>query len=169
MLSRPLLRSLPRRTTTPSTLLRRRYSSAHFDSPAAGARSADGTSTTTPAYTTEEKIPTWFLVSTGAIFATYMLYAYIMPTENSPFTRFLSVDNPTRKAQEEISNRHTAFIEQAAKDKHLLLGSEGSPTIEMRFPERINIHSPYNLPAGHTRGVLMDKLEEHYKKENPPK
>ncbi|KAF3928191.1 hypothetical protein AA313_de0206231 [Arthrobotrys entomopaga] len=131
MLSRPiLLRTLPRRTTTPSTLLhRRRYASAHFDSPTAGARSADGTTTTPPTYNTEEKIPTWFLVSTGAIFATYMLYAYIMPTETSPFTKFLSVDSPTRKAQEEISNRHTAFIEQAAKDKHLLLGSEGTKVL----------------------------------------
>ncbi|KAF3919745.1 hypothetical protein ABW20_dc0107774 [Dactylellina cionopaga] len=163
MLSRPLLRSLPRRTT-PSTLLRRRYATSHFDAPSAGHRT-----TATPQFTTEETVPTWLYISTGTIFAIYAFYAYILPTETSPLSRFLSQDSQTIKAQEEISNRHTAFIEQAAKDKHLFLGSEGSPTIPMRFPERINIHSPYNLEAGHSRGILMDQLEEHYRKENPPK
>ncbi|EPS40880.1 hypothetical protein H072_5239 [Dactylellina haptotyla CBS 200.50] len=161
MLSRSVLHAVPRRNT--SSLLRRRYATAHSESHSAGHSTAHHSTSA------GETIPTWFFVSVGGIVATYALYAYILPTETSALTRWLSPDSATRKAQEEISNRHTAFIEQAARDKHLLLGDDGSPTVPMRFPERITMHSPLNLPAGHTRGLLMDELEEFYRKENPPK
>ncbi|KAK6532948.1 hypothetical protein TWF281_007118 [Arthrobotrys megalospora] len=163
MLARSAFRALPRAKTTPSTLLRRNYS-AHYDSPSGAPRTA-----ATPS-AAGEQIPTWLYISTGVVFTLYVSYAYISPTDDSSLTRYLSVDSPTRKAQDEISNRHTLFVEQAAKDRHLFLGAESnSGTMPIWFPERLNAYSPYNHSVGHTRGVLMDQLVEHYKKENPPK
>ncbi|KAF3938556.1 hypothetical protein ABW19_dt0208612 [Dactylella cylindrospora] len=163
MLSRttPILRSLPLRTLRPN-LSRRTYAThpeTHHTPYAAATPGAKPTG--------EEKIPTWVYISTGTIFAVYALYGYIMPTTTTPLTRWLSRGDDLKKADEERTNRHTDFIEQASKDKHLFLGSDGSPTVPMRFPERFNISSPYNHSAGNSRGILMDKLEAHYEKENP--
>ncbi|KAF3169109.1 hypothetical protein TWF106_001476 [Orbilia oligospora] len=163
MLARSALRALPRAKTTPSILLRRNYS-AHFDSPSGGPRTE-----ATPGVA-GEAIPTWLYISTGVMFTLYVTYAYVSPTDDSSLTRFLSVDSPMRQAQDEISNRHTTFVEQAAKDRHLFAGAEKTDGVmPMWFPERLNAYSPYNHSVGHTRGVLMDQLVEHYKKENPPK
>ncbi|EWC45964.1 hypothetical protein DRE_04757 [Drechslerella stenobrocha 248] len=164
MLSRRLLvRPFPRRSPSSAVNIQRRYTS-HFDGPSANARTEFK-----PDFTTQETVPNWVYIASGTIFAAYVLYGYIMPTETTWLTQFLSPDSETRKAQEEISNRHTAFIEQAARDKHLFLQSPTSRTLPMRFPERFNMHSPLNHDVGHTRGILMDQLEEHYRKENPPK
>ncbi|KAK6336369.1 hypothetical protein TWF696_001930 [Orbilia brochopaga] len=160
MLARRLVpRALPRS----SPIIQRRYTSTHFDGPSAAPRSEFK-----PEFTQEEKIPTWAYITVGSMFAVYALYSVIMPTETSWLTRVLS-PTTARKIDEEIANRHLELIEQASRDKHLFLQSPTSRTVPMRFPERFNNHSQLNLQAGHTRGLLMDELEEHYRKENPAK
>lgn len=115
----------------------------------------------------EEAIPSWIYISTGSVFSIWLLWTYIQPSATNPLTRYLSISDTWTKDAEEKSARHTKFIEQAARDKHLFLNTPGSATVEVRSPERIGVHSPYSHDSGWTRGRLMDELEAKLQRDNP--
>ncbi|KAF1935713.1 hypothetical protein EJ02DRAFT_360897 [Clathrospora elynae] len=57
---------------------------------------------------------------------------------------------------------HVRMIEQAGEDRVLFMNTRPQEHVEMRFPEIMNVGSPYNVPAGSQ--VQMDKVIEKYKK-----
>ncbi|EUC41705.1 hypothetical protein COCMIDRAFT_40162 [Bipolaris oryzae ATCC 44560] len=57
---------------------------------------------------------------------------------------------------------HVRMIEQAGEDRVLFLNTKPQEHVEMKFPEIMNVGSPYNVPAGSQ--VQMDKVIEKYKK-----
>ncbi|KAH9878840.1 hypothetical protein J1614_002274 [Plenodomus biglobosus] len=57
---------------------------------------------------------------------------------------------------------HVRMIEQAGEDRVLFLKTQHVDHVEMRFPEIMNVGSPYNVPAGSQ--VDMQQVIEKYKK-----
>ncbi|KAK4636342.1 NADH-ubiquinone oxidoreductase [Fulvia fulva] len=91
-------------------------------------------------------------------------------TDEQPyFTRLITktyAEYKTKWAQR--NDFHTQAVEQAAADRVLFLTETNQSNVrhvDLRFPEQLNVGSPWNVPAGHGF-ANMDELIKKYETEN---
>ncbi|KAL6159414.1 hypothetical protein ACJQWK_05752 [Exserohilum turcicum] len=143
-----------RASRTPLSRQSRRY--AHDEAHAHGHA--------TPAV--DEPIGYGFWMTIGVIPAGLALYSISRNNgDNSEpyFTRMIA--SATAGMHEKWTSQndlHVRMIEQAGEDRVLFLNTKPQEHVEMKFPEIMNVGSPYNVPAGSQ--VQLDKVIEKYKK-----
>ncbi|RMZ66836.1 hypothetical protein GMOD_00002209 [Pyrenophora seminiperda CCB06] len=118
-----------------------------------------------PHHTVDEPIGYGFWATVGVIPAGLAIYTMSRSSgDNEPyFTRIIS--NATAGLHDKWTSQndlHVRMIEQAGEDRVLFTKTRPQPHVEMKFPEIMNVGSPYNVPAGSQ--VQMDKVIEKYKK-----
>ncbi|KAH8885130.1 hypothetical protein GQ53DRAFT_369406 [Thozetella sp. PMI_491] len=92
-----------------------------------------------------------------------LVYSISQPSadgEAKGFTRLLTRWGDNNAEWERINSLHTAAIEQAAHDKHLLYYTQGVRHVDLKYPEVFQTGSPINVPAGHYAN--LDKVVAHY-------
>ncbi|OCL10644.1 hypothetical protein AOQ84DRAFT_387355 [Glonium stellatum] len=106
-----------------------------------------------------------FFISIAAIPAAYALYKFSrMNTDEKPwFTRLIESYSDLKATWAERNDLHTRAIELAASDRNLFVNSAPNYHAELRFPDMMNVGSPYNVPAG--SGVNLGKVIAKYEKE----
>ncbi|XTI95699.1 hypothetical protein V2W45_1182145, partial [Cenococcum geophilum] len=107
-----------------------------------------------------------FFISVATIPAAYALYKFSrMNTDEKPwFTRLIDSYSDLKATWADRNDLHTRAIEQAAFDRNLFQNSKPNYHAELRFPEMMNVGSPYNVPAGSS--VNLDKVIAKYEKEH---
>ncbi|EME48590.1 hypothetical protein DOTSEDRAFT_67586 [Dothistroma septosporum NZE10] len=89
--------------------------------------------------------------------------------EQPYFTRLIRdtyADYKTKWARR--NDFHTRAVERAAADKVLFLTETNQSNVrhvDLRFPEQLNVGSPWNVPAGHG-SANIDELIKKYETEN---
>ncbi|KAF2768922.1 hypothetical protein EJ03DRAFT_255395, partial [Teratosphaeria nubilosa] len=121
------------------------------------------------AHPVNESFGSGFSIALAAIPASFALYSYTRPTANDRpfFTRYIADTYQSyAKEWERRNDFHTQAVEQAGADRALFLGEAGQQAkwVDFRFPEQLNIGSPYNVPAGQG-SVNIDKAIAKYEKE----
>ncbi|KAJ4287191.1 hypothetical protein N0V90_012589 [Kalmusia sp. IMI 367209] len=113
-----------------------------------------------------ESMGVGFWVPIGLIPALSGLYLISRSDDpNAPplFTRLIDRYTDASQKWAERNDLHVRMIEQAGTDRVLFVKSKGSQHVDMRFPEIMNVGSPYNVPAGSMAN--MDKVIEKFKKQ----
>jgi hypothetical protein len=110
-----------------------------------------------------------FYVSIGAFASAYVLYRLSKSTEESGSQSWISnliqKWTPSEKLFEERNAIHTALMEKAAQDRHLLQSQGPRATFELKQPEvSFNTSPPYNVPAGSS--VDLSAVVAHYEQQN---
>ncbi|KAF1912224.1 hypothetical protein BDU57DRAFT_559505 [Ampelomyces quisqualis] len=106
-----------------------------------------------------------FYATVACIPAAWALYyASRNASEDSqPFlTRMINRYTATSELWARRNDLHVRMIEQAGEDRVLFQNSKPCDHVDMRFPEIMNVGSPYNVPAGSQ--VPMEKVIAKYKK-----
>ncbi|KAF2133043.1 hypothetical protein P153DRAFT_284319 [Dothidotthia symphoricarpi CBS 119687] len=78
------------------------------------------------------------------------------------FTRMIEKYTDAQDKWARRNDIHVRMIEQAGDDRVLFMNTKPQEFVDMKFPEIMNVGSPYNVPAGSQ--VQMDKVIEKYKK-----
>ncbi|KAH5532054.1 hypothetical protein HBI52_000430 [Parastagonospora nodorum] len=78
------------------------------------------------------------------------------------FTRLINGYTESSEKLAKMNDLHVRMVEQAGEDRVLFNNTAPHDHVEMRFPELMNVGSPYNVPAGSQ--VSMEKVIEKYKK-----
>jgi len=103
-----------------------------------------------------------FYVVLALVPLSMVAYTVASSSETPIFTRLIEA---YRAREEELNRRNTLHqmaCEQAAFDRNLFVSEkEGMNGVELRFPERFNQSSPWNVVAGEG-GADLDKLMAHY-------
>ncbi|KAF2831760.1 hypothetical protein CC86DRAFT_342781 [Ophiobolus disseminans] len=112
-----------------------------------------------------EPIGRGFWITFGCIPAAFALY--FVSRDNSdnskPFlTRMIDGYAESSEKWSKRNDLHVRMIEQAGEDRVLFQNTRPYEHVEMKFPEIMNVGSPYNVPAGSQ--VSMEKVIEKYKK-----
>ncbi|KAF1842756.1 uncharacterized protein K460DRAFT_387050 [Cucurbitaria berberidis CBS 394.84] len=78
------------------------------------------------------------------------------------FTRMIAKYTEAQERWARSNDIHVRLIEQAGEDRVLFMNSRPQEYVDMKFPEIMNVGSPYNVPAGSQ--VPMDQVIAKYKK-----
>ncbi|KAJ4372012.1 hypothetical protein N0V83_003785 [Neocucurbitaria cava] len=78
------------------------------------------------------------------------------------FSRMIAKYTETQERWARRNDIHVRMVEQAGEDRVLFLNTRPQEHVELKFPEIMNVGSPYNVPAGSQ--VNMDKVIEKYQK-----
>ncbi|KAF2847563.1 hypothetical protein T440DRAFT_470862 [Plenodomus tracheiphilus IPT5] len=114
----------------------------------------------------DEPMGTGFYATIAVIPAGWALYSLSRKSgDNSEpyFTRL--IDNVTKGWNEQWTAQndlHVRMIQQAGEDRVLFAQTAPVNHVEMKFPEIMNVGSPYNVPAGSQ--VDMHQVIEKYKR-----
>ncbi|CAO2656546.1 Nn.00g053490.m01.CDS01 [Neocucurbitaria sp. VM-36] len=106
-----------------------------------------------------------FWATIAVIPAGWAIYAISRKNSDNtqPFvTRMIDKYTETQERWARRNDIHVRMIEQAGEDRVLFLNTRPQEHVEMKFPEIMNVGSPYNVPAGSQ--VSMEKVIEKYKK-----
>ncbi|KAF1828838.1 hypothetical protein BDW02DRAFT_537456 [Decorospora gaudefroyi] len=113
-----------------------------------------------------EPIGWGFWLSVGTIPAGWALYAISRRNgDNSePYLTRMIIDTTAGLNDKwtAYNDLHVRMMERAGEDRVLFYNTRPQEHVEMKFPEIMNVGSPYNVPAGSQ--VNMDKVIEKYKK-----
>ncbi|KAF2028108.1 hypothetical protein EK21DRAFT_90931 [Setomelanomma holmii] len=77
-------------------------------------------------------------------------------------TRMINGYTETSEKWSKRNDLHVRMIEQAGEDRVLFMNTKPQEYVDMKFPEIMNVGSPYNVPAGSQNN--MEKVIEKYKK-----
>ncbi|KAJ5458288.1 hypothetical protein N7475_009676 [Penicillium sp. IBT 31633x] len=107
-------------------------------------------------------------VTVGTVASVYILYRVSESNKESDspswISNLISKWSPSQEVFEQRNAIHTAIMEKAASDRHLL-GSQGPPeAYTLRQPEILNSHSPYNVSPGSQ--VDLSHVVAHYERKN---
>ncbi|KAF1951941.1 hypothetical protein CC80DRAFT_480405 [Byssothecium circinans] len=113
-----------------------------------------------------EPIGSGFWITVGSIPAAGLIY-YVSRSDDPNAPPFLTrMINKYTEADEKLTARnalHVQMMEKAGADKVLFKNSTPQEHVPMKFPEIMNVGSPYNVPAGSQ--VNMDKVIEKFRRE----
>ncbi|KAL5113161.1 hypothetical protein ACEQ8H_008972 [Pleosporales sp. CAS-2024a] len=115
-------------------------------------------------HTVDEPLGKGFLFSVATIPAGWALYyASRNNSDNSAplVTRLIDRYTETNETWTKRNDLHVRMMEQAGADRVLFQHSKAVDHVDMKFPEIMNVGSPYNVPAGSQ--VSMEKVIEKYK------
>ncbi|OQE32861.1 hypothetical protein PENFLA_c001G02425 [Penicillium flavigenum] len=109
-----------------------------------------------------------FYVTCGSIASAYLLYRVSQSNEKSGepswISGLISKWAPSQEVFEQRNAIHTAMMEKAATDRHLL-GSQGPPeAFALRQPDMMNAGSPYNVSPGSQAD--LSHVVAHYQRKN---
>ncbi|KAJ5841527.1 hypothetical protein N7534_011357 [Penicillium rubens] len=109
-----------------------------------------------------------FYVTCGSIASAYLLYRVSQSNEKSSepswISGLISKWTPSQEVFEQRNAIHTAMMEKAATDRHLL-GSQGPPeAFALRQPDMMNAGSPYNVSPGSQAD--LSHVVAHYQRKN---
>ncbi|KAL6711790.1 hypothetical protein ACN47E_002833 [Coniothyrium glycines] len=114
----------------------------------------------------DEPIGAGFWATVGVIPGGIALYYISQNNSDSSepyFTRLISSATAgLHDKWTEQNDLHVRMIEQAGSDRVLFMNTRPQEHVELKFPEIMNVGSPYNVPAGSQ--VDMAKVIEKYKK-----
>ncbi|KAJ5563670.1 hypothetical protein N7535_008834 [Penicillium sp. DV-2018c] len=109
-----------------------------------------------------------FYVTVGSIVSAYALFRISKSNEESGSPSWISglinKFTPDQEVFEQRNAIHTAIMEKAAADRHLL-GSQGPPeAYSLRQPDMLNSGSPYNVSPGSQAD--LSHVVAHYNRKN---
>ncbi|KAJ5178035.1 uncharacterized protein N7500_000734 [Penicillium coprophilum] len=109
-----------------------------------------------------------FYVTCGSIASAFLLYHVSKSNEESGSASWISnlitKWSPSQEVFEQRNAIHTAMMEKAASDRHLL-GSQGPPeAFDLRQPDMMNAGSPYNVSPGSQAD--LSHVVAHYQRKN---
>ncbi|OAL07183.1 hypothetical protein IQ06DRAFT_288945 [Phaeosphaeriaceae sp. SRC1lsM3a] len=78
------------------------------------------------------------------------------------FTRMIDAYTESSEKWAKRNDLHVRMVEQAGEDRVLFMNAKPHEHVDMKFPEIMNVGSPYNVPAGSQ--VSMEKVIEKYKR-----
>ncbi|KAJ5782837.1 hypothetical protein N7457_004611 [Penicillium paradoxum] len=109
-----------------------------------------------------------FYVTVGSIASAYVLYRVTKSNEESGspswISSLISKWSPSQEVFEQRNAIHTAIMEKAAADRHLL-GSQAAPeAYALRQTEMMNSGSPYNVSPGSQAD--LSHVVAHYQRKN---
>ncbi|CAG8904070.1 unnamed protein product [Penicillium egyptiacum] len=109
-----------------------------------------------------------FYVTCGSIASAYLLYRVSESNEKSGepswISGLISKWTPSQEVFEQRNAIHTAMMEKAATDRHLL-GSQGqAEAFTLRQPDMMNAGSPYNVSPGSQAD--LSHVVAHYQRKN---
>ncbi|KAF2874892.1 hypothetical protein BDV95DRAFT_626492 [Massariosphaeria phaeospora] len=112
-----------------------------------------------------ESMGSGFWITLGVFPTGYALYWLSRQDPDSPSIITRIIDRYTEEQEKLIyrNDVHVKMIEQAGQDRVLFNNTKPDGHFEMRFPEMMNVGSPYNVVAG--QQVNMDKVIAKFKKE----
>ncbi|KAJ5677398.1 uncharacterized protein N7477_003031 [Penicillium maclennaniae] len=109
-----------------------------------------------------------FYVTVGSIASAYILYRISKSTEDSGseswVSGLISKFTPSEKDFEQRNAIHTALMEKAAADRHLLHSQGPRESYELRMPEMLNSRFPYNVAPGSQAD--LSKVKAYYERQN---
>ncbi|KAF1999410.1 hypothetical protein P154DRAFT_493901 [Amniculicola lignicola CBS 123094] len=108
-----------------------------------------------------------FWLAIGFVPAAWALWTVTRPGENPNEKSYLTnlIDEYTERQEKwaAIADLHTRALEQAGTDRRLFNSAKPFEYVDMKMPEMIGVHSPYNVPAGIQ--VNLDHVIEKYRRE----
>ncbi|KXG47563.1 uncharacterized protein PGRI_014330 [Penicillium griseofulvum] len=109
-----------------------------------------------------------FYVTCGSIASAFLLYHVSKSNEESGspswISNLISKWTPSQEVFEQRNAIHTAMMEKAASDRHLL-GSQGPPeAYSLLQPDMMNAGSPYNVSPGSQAD--LSHVVAHYQRKN---
>ncbi|KAK4870404.1 hypothetical protein LT330_004752 [Penicillium expansum] len=109
-----------------------------------------------------------FYVTCGSIASAFALYHVSKSNEESGspswISNLISKWTPSEEVFEQRNAIHTAIMEKAASDRHLL-GSQGpAEAFALRQPDMMNAGSPYNVSPGSQAD--LSHVVAHYQRKN---
>jgi len=81
----------------------------------------------------------WLFYGVGGVFGLWIFTKFVHPTDEGNFISRMLVENENKRQTElERNSRHTALVEQAARDKSLFYDSPGSKTVPLKYQEYVS-------------------------------
>ncbi|KAJ5884040.1 uncharacterized protein N7473_010926 [Penicillium subrubescens] len=109
-----------------------------------------------------------FYVTAGSIASAYILYRISSASQESDSESFIAgLVNKFSTPQEVLEQRnaiHTALLEKAAEDRHLLQSQGPREFIELKQPDMFNARPPYNVSPGSQAD--LSAVVAHYERQN---
>ncbi|KAJ5997647.1 hypothetical protein N7499_005958 [Penicillium canescens] len=109
-----------------------------------------------------------FYVTVGSLASAYLLYRVSQSNQDSGapswISGLISKWTPSQETFEQRNAIHTAIMEKAAEDRHLLQSQGPREAYELKQPDMMNTGSPYNLAAGSR--VDLSHVVAHYERKN---
>ncbi|KAJ5204123.1 uncharacterized protein N7498_005002 [Penicillium cinerascens] len=107
-----------------------------------------------------------FYVTAGSIASAYILYRIGSQDSASEswISGLISKFTPSEKDFEQRNAIHTALMEKAAADRHLLQSQGPRESYDLRTPEMLNSRFPYNVAPGSQAD--LSKVKAHYERQN---
>ncbi|KAJ5147666.1 uncharacterized protein N7443_000745 [Penicillium atrosanguineum] len=109
-----------------------------------------------------------FYVTVGSIASAYILYRISQSTQDSGseswISGLISKFTPSEKDFEQRNAIHTALMEKAAADRHLLHSQGPRESYDLRTPEMLNSRFPYNVAPGSQAD--LSKVKAYYERQN---
>ncbi|KAH7061654.1 hypothetical protein BKA63DRAFT_527924 [Paraphoma chrysanthemicola] len=105
----------------------------------------------------------WGTIATiPAAWALYFVSRDSSDNAQPVLTRVINGYTETTEKWSKRNDLHVRMIEQAGEDRVLFMNTRPQEHVDMKFPEIMNVGSPYNVPAGSQNS--MDKVIAKYKK-----
>ncbi|CEO58581.1 NADH-ubiquinone oxidoreductase [Penicillium brasilianum] len=109
-----------------------------------------------------------FYVTVGTIASSYLLYRISAASQDSGSESFIAgLINKYSTSQEVLEQRnaiHTALLEKAAEDRHLLQSQGPREAFELKQPDMFNARTPYNVSPGSQAD--LSAVVAHYERQN---
>ncbi|KAJ5952374.1 uncharacterized protein N7479_010787 [Penicillium vulpinum] len=109
-----------------------------------------------------------FYVTCGSIASAFALYHVSKANEESGspswISDLISKWSPSQEVFEQRNAIHTAMMEKAASDRHLLGSQSQAEAFTLRQPDMMNAGSPYNVSPGSQAD--LSHVVAHYQRKN---
>ncbi|KAJ5577829.1 uncharacterized protein N7459_006793 [Penicillium hispanicum] len=109
-----------------------------------------------------------FYVTAGSFASAYILYRLSKSNEDSGseswISGLISKWTPSQEVFEQRNAVHTAILEKAAEDRHLLQSQGPREAYELLQPDLMNARSPYNVSPGSQAD--LSAVVAHYERQN---
>ncbi|KAJ5752404.1 hypothetical protein N7520_009321 [Penicillium odoratum] len=109
-----------------------------------------------------------FYVTVGSFASAFLLYHFSKSTQESGsesmISGLISKYTPSQEAFEQRNAIHTAMLEKAAEDRHLLQSQGPREAYELMQPDLMNSGSPWNVSPGSQAD--LSKVVAHYEQRN---
>ncbi|PSN63340.1 hypothetical protein BS50DRAFT_624094 [Corynespora cassiicola Philippines] len=113
-----------------------------------------------------ESMGAGFWLTLGAFPAGWALYAISRADDQDKRPFFNRIIDKYTESQQKLADKndlHVRMMEQAGDDRVLFMNSKPQEHVPMKFPEIMNVGSPYNVPAGSVN--QMEKVIAKFKQE----